>query len=119
MCGTARPRILAGAMKKPTVPLFVRFLLFLGKYLPCLLMGMAGAFLGCIVFFFIASSDVAWGLGTVSVSITSAFVGTMITQVTGTAMGPKARFIVPISVGLFCGLAMILCCAIQNFTDPL
>jgi hypothetical protein len=106
-------------MKKRTVPLFVSLLLFLGTYLPCLLMGMAGAFFGSIAFFFIASSEVAWGFGTVSLSVISAFAGITLTRVTGTPIGPKARFIVPIAVGLFCGLAMVLCWAIQNATDPL
>jgi hypothetical protein len=42
-----------------------------------------------------------------------------IAKVTGAPIGRKAAFLVPLGVGLFLGLAMILWCALQNLRDPL
>ncbi|HEV3081122.1 MAG TPA: hypothetical protein VGY66_15190 [Gemmataceae bacterium] len=88
-------------------------------YIPCLLAGTAGAWLGAISCFFVATSDTVWAFGTVAFSIACAFAGMAIAKVTGAPIGRKAAFLVPLGVGLFLGLAMILWCALQNLRDPL
>jgi hypothetical protein len=52
-------------------------------YIPCLLAGTGGAWLGAISCFFVATSDAAWALGTVAFSITCAFASMAIAKVTG------------------------------------
>jgi type VI protein secretion system component VasK len=88
-------------------------------YIPCVLAGAAGAWLGAISCFFVATSDAVWVLGTVAFSIACAFAGMAIAKVTGAPIGRKAALLVPLGVGLFLGIAMILWCALQNLRDPL
>jgi hypothetical protein len=88
-------------------------------YISCLLAGTGGAWLGAISCFFVATSDAAWALGTVAFSIACAFAGMAIAKVTGAPIGRKATVLVPLGIGLFLGIAMILWCALENLRDPL